>query len=517
MRASPHTMPRKTSSPWDFGDLFAQPGKKPAAATPPAPPTRPASNPAPTPPGPPARRIYSVADLTAEIKALLEQRLGEVSVSGEISNLRAQSSGHIYFTLKDASAQLSCVLFRGTQVTARSSLRDGVKVVLSGNLSVYEPRGQYQLIVRAAELQGIGALQAAFERLKRKLEAEGLFDPARKRPIPAFPARVGLVTSPTTAALRDVLHVIERRHAGLDLVLAPCRVQGQGAELEIAASIAQLNRWSESDPGRRIDIILVTRGGGSLEDLWAFNEEAVARAIAASAIPVVSAVGHEIDFTISDFVADLRAATPSAAAEILTAGYVAARERLADIQARLAREATGFLEDLGAHLESLAGRLARGHPRRRLEERAQRLDDLALALQRRTADAAAEARRSLEALRHRLVTLRPSRRLDDLRQRLDRPAADLSTSAARALDTRRERLERLDLRLRLLDPERILARGYSITTEAASGRLVRDASQVPVGTELMTRLSSGRLRSVSLPLSPESSGPAPDPKRPSQP
>jgi exodeoxyribonuclease VII large subunit len=493
-------MPRKSSSQWEFGELFAKPRTPPT----PSAPTAPAAAPAPAP-----RRIYSVADLTAEIKGLLEQRLGEVSVSGEITNLRSQSSGHIYFTLKDPSAQLSCVLFRGTPSAARPSLRDGVKVVLTGNLSVYEPRGQYQLIVRTAELQGIGALQAAFERLKQKLNAEGLFSPDRKRPIPTFPRRIGLVTSPTGAALRDVLHVIERRFAGLDLLLAPCRVQGQGAEHEIASAIRRLNTWSHSQPDHPLDLILVTRGGGSLEDLWAFNEEAVARAIFESNLPVVSAVGHEIDFTIADFVADLRAATPSAAAEILTAAYVASRDHIADTFARLLREAEAAVDDSRLALDTLAARLGRAHPRRRLEERGQRIDDLALSLSRLAGQAAAQARRSLDTTRARLLALRPGRRLAETRRRLERPAADLAASAHRALGTHRDRLERLSLRLHLLAPDRILARGYSITTDAASGRVVRDAGAVPVGTALLTRLASGQLRSVSVPLSPESSGPTP--------
>lgn len=487
-------MPRKTTSQWEFGDLFrpAGPGKPSAA-----------------PPEPvPARRIFSVTDLTAEIKSLLEQRLGEISVSGEITNLRAQASGHLYFTLKDAGAQLSCVLFRGTPSPVRGSLRDGVKVVLSGNLSVYEPRGQYQLIVRVAELQGIGALQAAFERLKLKLQAEGLFDTERKRPLPRLPRRLGLVTSPTGAALRDVLHVIQRRFAGLEVVLAASRVQGQGAELEIAEAIRRLNRWSRepANPHGPLDVLLVTRGGGSLEDLWAFNEEAVARAIFESQVPVVSAVGHEIDFTIADFVADLRAATPSAAAEILTAGYVASREEVEDARARLRREIAGALEDRHGTLETLAARLSRGHPRRRLEDRAQRIDELALTLARRASITVAGARRTFESARARLVAVRPTRSLLEARRRLERPATELSSAARRRVGACREKLERLDLRLRLLDPGHTLARGYSITTEAASGRVIREADSVPVGTTLLTRLASGRVRSVSVPLSPDAPG-----------
>ncbi|MBU6401719.1 MAG: exodeoxyribonuclease VII large subunit, partial [Verrucomicrobia bacterium] len=313
-------MPKPLKSQWDFGELF------PPEAT---------------------RRILSVSELTGNVRRLLEGQIGRVWVTGEISNLRAQSSGHIYFTLKDPGAQLNCVLFRGEAVAHRELLRDGQKVVLRGELTVYEPRGQYQLRVEAIELQGVGALQMAFERLKERLNAEGLFAPERKRPLPRFPRRIGLVTSPTGAAIRDVLHVMARRYAGVELMLAPCRVQGEGAAEEIAGAIRLLNQWSASRGASGLDLIVVTRGGGSLEDLWAFNEEVVARAIFDSAVPVVSAVGHEIDFTISDFVADVRAATPSAAAEIVTEGYVGSRPFVTEAPARLRRAILDRLDAWG--------------------------------------------------------------------------------------------------------------------------------------------------------------------------
>ena len=306
-------MGKQSKSQWDFGELF------PTEQT---------------------RKVLSVGELTAQVKRLLEKSVGEVWVGGEVSNLRAQSSGHIYFTLKDAGAQLSCVLFSRENVPHRELLADGQKVMLQGDVTVYEARGQYQLIVRAVELQGVGALQIEFEKLKLKLAAEGLFAPERKRPLPKYPQRIGLVTSPTGAAIRDVLHVVQRRNPGLEIIFAPCRVQGQGAAAEIAEAIDLLNELATLNRHIRIpiqrfnvatnlDLILVTRGGGSLEDLWAFNEEVVARAIFESAIPVVSAVGHEIDFTIADFVADVRAATPSAAAEIITESVFASREFVA--------------------------------------------------------------------------------------------------------------------------------------------------------------------------------------------
>src|SRR5712671_6125246 len=294
-------MSKQTKSQWDFGELF------PAEA---------------------ARRVLTVSELTATVRRLLEKEVGQIWVSGEVTNLRAQSSGHIYFTLKDANAQLHCVLFRGEAAENRAVLQDGQKLIVQGDLTVYEPRGQYQLIVRAVELQGVGALQLAFERLKRKLQAEGLFAPERKRPLPKYPQRIGLVTSPTGAAIRDVLHGIRRRNPGLEIIFVPCRVQGDGAAVDIATAIRLLNEFNSAlrTPRSALDLILLTRGGGSLEDLWAFNEEIVARAIFESAVPVMSAVGHEIDFTISDFVADVRAATPSAAAEIITEGVFASRQ-----------------------------------------------------------------------------------------------------------------------------------------------------------------------------------------------
>ncbi|MGV3774239.1 MAG: exodeoxyribonuclease VII large subunit, partial [Verrucomicrobiales bacterium] len=287
-------MPRKAKSQWEFGELF------PTEAT---------------------RKVHSVTELTSSIRRTLEKDFQMLWVTGEISNLRLQSSGHVYFTLKDARSQLSCVMFRSEAASVnRNHLRDGQKVIVNGPLTVYEARGQYQMQVQGLELQGIGALQVAFEQLKAKLQAEGLFERDRKRALPKFPEVLGIVTSSTGAAIRDVLHVIERRHPALQVILASCKVQGVGSAAEIACAINLLNDWAAKGAEPKPDLILVTRGGGSLEDLWAFNEEPVARSIFSSKLPIISAIGHEIDFTISDFVADYRAATPSAAAEILTEG-----------------------------------------------------------------------------------------------------------------------------------------------------------------------------------------------------
>jgi exodeoxyribonuclease VII large subunit len=431
-------MSKPAKSQWNFGELFS-----PAEM----------------------RKVLSVSELTGTVRALLEKQIGAVWVSGEITNLRAQSSGHIYFTLKDANAQLSCVLFSREKVLQRELLADGQKVLLQGDVTVYEARGQYQLIVRAVELQGIGALQIAFEKLKQKLAAEGWFAPERKRALPKFPARIGLVTSPTGAAIRDVLHVVQRRNPALEIILAPARVQGDGAALEIAAAIRTLNEFGN------LDLILVTRGGGSLEDLWAFNEEVVARAIFESAIPVVSAVGHEIDFTIADFVADVRAATPSAAAEIITEDVFASREFIGDAMNLMQLRVRRRMRIESENFDSLAGRLSRLHPRRRLDDSLQRLDDLQSGLLRNLKSASRSRNLVLQNLAGRFLRAKPSL----------------------ALKMRRGNLRQLEKRLNSLGPEQVLARGYSITTDAASGKVLRDAATVKAGQKLKTRLAKGEI------------------------
>jgi exodeoxyribonuclease VII large subunit len=432
----------KSKSQWNFGELF--------------PPEQ-------------TRKVLSVSELTGQIRALLEKQIGQIWVGGEVTNLRAQSSGHMYFTLKDAAAQLNCVLFSREKVPHRELLADGQKVLLQGDVTVYEARGQYQLIVRAVELQGVGALQIAFEKLKLKLAAEGLFAPERKRPLPKYPQRIGLVTSPTGAAIRDVLHVVQRRNSGLEIILAPCRVQGDGAAKEIAEGIRLLNESAIRNSQFAIDLILVTRGGGSLEDLWAFNEEVVARAIFESAIPVVSAVGHEIDFTIADFVADFRAATPSAAAEIITEGVFASREFVGDAPELLQRAARRGLESAAESFSQLGSRLARLHPRRKLNDSLQRLDDLQSGLLRGLKSASRSRGLIFQNLAGRFLRAKPSL----------------------ALKARRETLRQLERRLNSLGPSQVLARGYSITTDTASGKVLRDAAKVSAGQSLTTRLAEG--------------------------
>ena len=484
-------MARPAKSQWDFGELF--------------------------PVEQPARKVLSVTELTGQIRHLLEQQVGRVWVTGEITNLRAQSSGHIYFTLKDVNAQLSCVLFRGELHVDRALLQDGRKVLLQGEVTVYEPRGQYQLRVTAVELQGVGALQAAFEKLKQKLSAEGLFASERKRPLPEFPQRIGLVTSPTGAAIRDVLHVVQRRNPGLEIVLAPCRVQGEGAGAEIAAAIRLLNEFSawqlsgaggqrpeargqrsevrrqRPEAGLALDLILVTRGGGSLEDLWAFNEEIVARAIFESALPVVSAVGHEIDFTISDFVADLRAATPSAAAEIITEGVFSSGQFISEAGARLRQLLDQQLADKHQMLNHAMQRLARLHPRRRLQDWLQRLDDLQSSLLRGAKQKTRQQHLAWRNLAERLARVRPALLLKQRHEVLRHAEQRLHEQAHHHLREWQNRLSLLHARLRLLGPEQVLERGYSITREAESGRVLRAANEVQGGQRLKTRLKTGEL------------------------
>ena len=435
-------MSKQPKSQWDFGELF------PMEAT---------------------RKVFSVGELTEQIRRLLEKQIGQVWVSGEITNFRAQSSGHVYFTLKDASAQIACVLFRGETIPHRELISDGQKILLQGDLSVYEPRGQYQLIVRAVELQGVGALQIAFEKLKQKLAAEGLFAPERKRPLPKYPQRIGLVTSPTGAAIRDVLHVVQRRNPGLEIILAPARVQGDGAAKEIAGAIRLLNEFGAGN----LDLILITRGGGSLEDLWAFNEEIVARAIFESAIPVVSAIGHETDFTIADFVADLRAATPSAAAEIITEGVFSSCKFLEQCGERIRQLLTRQLTSKQFLLAHNADRLVRSHPRRKFLNWQQRLDDLQMDLTRCLKHHARHSQIILQNLSERLYRIRPSH----------------------SLKQRREQLRQLERRLGALGPQQVLSRGYSITMDATTGKIMKDARQAKAGQKLRTRLKTGEITS----------------------
>jgi exodeoxyribonuclease VII large subunit len=521
-------MSRPVKTQWDFGELF--PVEQPRKELTPTEQTPKEQAPKEQAPKEQTRKVLSVTELTAQIRRLLEKQVGRVWVTGEITNLKVQGSGHIYFTLKDAGSQLSCVLFRGEVQVDRGLLQDGRKVTVGGEITVYEPRGAYQLRVTAVELQGVGALQAAFEKLKQKLKAEGLFATERKRPLPRYPQRIGLVTSPTGAAIRDVLHVIERRNPGLEIILAPCRVQGDGAAGEIAWAIRLLNEWHRkqqhqtpttkhqssvsvaSEQGSReegsaaaqrlltsspagLALILVTRGGGSLEDLWAFNEEVVARAIFESALPVVSAIGHEIDFTISDFVADVRAATPSAAAEIITEGVFASCQFVTEAGNRMRQLVGQQFADKGAALMQTGQRLARMHPRRRMDDWLQRLDDLQTSLLRCVRQGARQQRLVLKNLTERLSRVRPAALLRQRREVFEQAEQRLREQARHRVREWKNRFATVKARLRLLGPEQVLARGYSITMDAKTGTVVREAGEVRAGQGLRTRLKAGEVRS----------------------
>lgn len=448
-------------------------------------PVAPVPEPRPAQPAEPV--VLSVGQLTRRITGLLEGGIGSVWVEGEISNLRRQSSGHSYFTLKDEESQLSCVLFARSAV-GKTELCDGLQVQLHGKISVYQPRGQYQLVVRLVQPKGEGMLQARFEELKSRLAQEGLFDQERKKPLPRFPRRIGVVTSPTGAAIRDFLHVLHRRHPGLRVVIYPVRVQGKGAAAEIAGAISDFS--AASDTIGPVDVIVVTRGGGSLEDLWEFNEESVARAIATSSVPVVSAVGHEIDFTIADFAADFRAPTPSAAAEILAADGGELLDRCGSLVRWIGREAVAVLQGHATGEHRLSSSALFREPLRRLEEARQTMD-------RAEDDLAGMTERRIEGMKAGLSTAgallsaaNPAQLLSAARQRIFSLHDQLDTHAGRRLERERGRLDRVSAALAALNPEATLARGFSIT-RTAEGKVITSVSQVKPGDRILTQLAEG--------------------------
>ncbi len=468
-----------------FEDDRPTPGKPDQAR-----PARPdAITPAPAPdaPKPPARTVYTVSDLTAAVARSLEQQFFQVWVEGEISNARPAASGHLYFTLKDDSAQIKAVLFRGTLRLLRFKPADGQHVLARGQIEIYEARGEMQIVCQHLEPRGLGALQLAFEQLKRRLEAEGLFAAARKRPLPLLPRTIGIVTSLEGAAVRDILRVVANRHAGLRLLIRPCRVQGDGACHEVARAIRDVSRH----PG--VDVVIVARGGGSLEDLWAFNEEAVARAIAASPVPVVSGVGHEIDTTIADFAADVRAATPSNAAEIV----VARRDELARRIAHLDHRARAAVRQRVAAgrtaVHALGSRRGLVTIQSRVSNRERRLVDLAARLRRVLARRHQTARQHLAGLAERLTAVDQRRRLTRLRTRLAQADGRL-TPAVRAHHHRAAlAFGSLAGRLDALSPLAVLGRGYAVCFAADGRTVLRDAAAARDGDTVHVRLEHGRL------------------------
>jgi exodeoxyribonuclease VII large subunit len=432
------------------------------------------------------REVLSVSELSERLRAVLEERFPTVWVEGEISNLRTYGSGHTYFTLKDAEAQLRCVLFRNRTRRIHFEPRDGLHVMAFGSVELYAQRGEYQLVVELLEPRGAGALQLAFEQLKARLAAEGLFDAARKRPLPRFPRKIGIVTSPSGAAIKDMLRVISRRFGELHIVLAPARVQGEGAGEEIVQGLADLNALGD------VDVIIVGRGGGSLEDLWAFNEEIVARAIVASKAPVISAVGHEVDFTIADFVADLRAPTPSAAAELVVREKQAIVEGLADMRVRLGRAMRRRLLHERDRVEALAHRRVLTDPARPLRDLERRVDDAVVRLHRAATATRRRAAHRLELATRGLRAGSPVTRAARDRRQLDHVRARLAGEMTRAFVRGQHHLQAMVGRLDSLSPLAVLGRGYSLTRTRA-GAIVRTVRQVRAGDDVSVLLDEGSL------------------------
>ena len=433
------------------------------------------------------RRILTVSELTAGIRSTLESGFGELWVEGEISNCRVWNTGHVYFTLKDAGAQLKAVMFRSASSYLRFKIEDGLHVVARGSLSVYEPRGEYQLVCEHLDPHGRGALQLAFEQLKRRLQAEGLFDAARKRPIPALPRKIGIVSSLDGAALKDILKVLARRHPHAHLVVRPCRVQGDGAGDDIGRALTALARV----PG--VDVIIVARGGGSIEDLWAFNDEGLARTIAACAVPVISAVGHEVDVTIADFVADLRAPTPSAAAEMVVTAHQELCARVDRLGQRLhaAMRAGLHRRRTAIHLLTSRRGLAGWHVRVAMQGR--HVAELTHALRRAAAAAVGRRARDHQALRSRLEARDVRRGLAGFRGRLIAADGRLQAAARRGRDRAQARFGAVAARLETLSPLAVLARGYAVCWNADRTAIVRRAADVASGDRVRVTLHQGEL------------------------
>ena len=422
-------------------------------------------------------------------------------MQGEISNYRLQPSGHRYFTLKDLRAAISCVVFRNTLPPTAPAIADGAQVQVYGNVSVFEARGQYQLNVQILQTRGAGLLQAKFEALKRKLEAEGLFDSARKRALPKFPKRIGIVTSPSGAAIRDMLNVLRRRAPNVQVLINPVRVQGIGAAAEIATAIKELTRPNEG--WEAIDLIVIARGGGSIEDLWEFNEEIVARAIFHSAIPIVSAVGHEIDFTIADFVADLRAPTPSAAAELIVPDAAELSRRVNDLENCLQKCLRNFLQQSLTRLRFLSERTLARELMQRMRNAQQQLDLNAESLRRRLKQFVTDSRAALSARAQSLKTHDPKRELAVCRTRVGDLERRIVMQPPRLLQNARQRFQHIEGILRVVGPEATLRRGYSITTDSA-GKVIQTVAAAKPKTKIRTRVTDGEFESQVLPTAARS-------------
>ena len=434
------------------------------------------------------RTVLSVSDLTANIRAVMETAYAEVWVEAEISNCRLWNTGHLYFTLKDPGAQIKAVMFRSDVRTLKFKPEDGLHVIVRGRISVYEPKGEYQLVCERMEPHGLGALQLAFDQLKRRLQAEGLFDTARKRPLPSLPRKIGIVTSLDGAAIRDIIKVLGRRYPNAHLVIRATRVQGEGAAADIARALKDIVKV----PG--IEVVILGRGGGSVEDLWAFNEEVVARAIVAAPVPVISAVGHEVDFTIADFAADVRAPTPSAAAEIVVArkeDFCSHIERLSD---RLASAVRGSVARLQSRVHLLNRRPGFAGWSARLTVRGRYCAETTHALRNAVRSSMGRRVRSLQSLRLQLEQYDLRRRLGTVRARLVRVDGTLLAAAMHRHHRAEARLHNCAARLDSLSPLAVLGRGYAVVWDESRTRVIRKASEVEVGDGIRVTLSEGELR-----------------------
>ena len=436
----------------------------------------------------------TVGELTRQIKEILEGSFSQLWVEGEISNYIHHSSGHMYFTLKDECAQISCVLFRNNARKLTVPLEDGQKVQILGNVSVYQARGNYQIVVDLVQDKGLGALQARFEALKHKLDEEGLFDSSVKKTIPIFPNTICLITSPTGAALRDMVSVLGRRAPWVRILIHPVRVQGKDAAEEIATALEHLSTWNaQGEP--EIDTVVITRGGGSLEDIWPFNEEQVARAISKCNLPVVSAIGHEIDFTISDFVADLRAPTPSAAAELIVPEAEDLRTRLGQMGITLQKTLCNSIDRHVDHLEFMSNGSLLKEPKRIVSDLAQDNDRVAEKLRSAFKGAISINEDLISELRHKLTLLHPVNRLETISGRLSILAARLTNAGQATCRSLGERCTGAAGALKNLGPNAVLARGYSITLDE-DGKLIESAKSAKPGDRIISRLSDGEVHST---------------------
>jgi exodeoxyribonuclease VII large subunit len=435
----------------------------------------------------PSRRVFTVTELTITVRDLLEERFSEIWVEGELSNCKTWNTGHLFFTLKDDRTQIKGVIFRSALRYLKFKPADGLRVVARGRVSVYEPKGEYQIICEHLEPQGLGALQLAFEQLKKRLQQEGLFDAARKRPLPALPRKIGVVTSLDGAALRDIIKVLSRRYQNLHLVISPARVQGEDASLEIARSLRQLGRVAG------VDVIIVGRGGGSIEDLWAFNEETVARAIARAPVPVISAVGHETDVTIADFVADVRAPTPSAAAEIVVRAKDEFGARIDRLEARMRAAVHGRVQRLGRCVDLLNARPAFSGVPARVALRARHTAEVTHALTGAIRQRVAGRARRLQTLQRQLDTLDLGRRLASVRTKLVSGDARLASAIASRRHRADRQLRGAAARLDSLSPLAVLGRGYAVCWNADRSAVIRDAGTTERGDQVRVTLSKGEL------------------------